>query len=72
MVKIAHINEIETISHLPLEVINVVSEIVAVLDDNYETNRDVEHELGGYILIAENEKDAEKIRNSRFRNMFNT
>lgn len=40
----------------------VVSEIATVLDDNYGTNRDVEHDLGGYILIAKDKKDVEEIR----------
>lgn len=62
MIKIAHRNEIVTIKHLPIEVTNVVSGIATVLDDNYGINRDVEHDLGGYILIAENKKDVEEIR----------
>ena len=62
MIKIANRSEIVIIKHLPIEVINVVAEIATVLDDNYGINRDVEHDLGGYILIAKNEKDIEEIR----------
>lgn len=44
------------------EMINEVEEIIILLDENYEVNRDVNKELGGYILIAESEDDVADIK----------
>ena len=62
MVKVAHITEVETLKHLPLEVESIVVEIATILDDNYGDTRDVNHDLGGYILIAEVAEDVEIIK----------
>lgn len=60
MIKIAYKNEIETIKHLPIEVINVVLEIATILDDNYGEERDANDD-GGYILVVENEGDIKEV-----------
>ena len=62
MIKIAHKIEVETLKNLPVEVIAKALEIATILDDNYGKNRCVEKDLGGYILIAKDEKDVEVIR----------
>ena len=46
-----HLKELK---NYPVEVIKSISEIIEILDDNYEANRNVDNDLGGYILIAEN------------------
>lgn len=60
MIKISYTNELESINHLPLEVINVVSEIVTILDENYGEERNANDD-GGYILVVENEDDINKL-----------
>lgn len=60
MIKIAYRKEIGSINHLPLEVVNVVSEIAAILDDNYGKERNADDD-GGYILVVENEEDIKKL-----------
>lgn len=62
MIKIAHKREEVGIRHLPVEVVKEVSEILTILDDNYSHTRDVDHDLGGYVLIAEIPKDVETIK----------
>lgn len=62
MMKIAHKKEISVINHLSAEVINVVLEIITVLDEEYEEERNVDADLGGYVLVVENEEDIEKVR----------
>ncbi len=62
MIKIAHKREEEVLRHLPKEVLKEVIEILTILDDNYSDIRDVDHELGGYVLIAEIEEDVETIK----------
>ncbi|WP_032076107.1 hypothetical protein [Clostridium drakei] len=60
MIKIAYRSEIVTIKHLPVEVVNVVSEIATILDDNYGEERNADDD-GGYILVVENEEDIKKL-----------
>ena len=38
----------------PIEVISNVLDVINVLGENYGANRDIEKDLGGYIVIAEN------------------
>lgn len=42
------------VNEYPIEVIKSISETIDVLDDNYEENRSVDSDLGGYIIILEN------------------
>ena len=44
------------------EMIQEAEEIITLLDENYGINRDVDKELGGYILIAESEEDVVDIK----------
>ena len=62
MIKIAHKVETGAVKHLPLDVLARVVEIATNLDDNYGKSRDVERDLGGYILIAETADDVETIK----------
>lgn len=45
-----------------VEVINSVSEVIDILNENYGEDRDVDKDLGGYVLIAENIVDIEVIK----------
>lgn len=62
MIKIAHKREVTTIPNLPTEVAAIAVEIATILDENYGDTRNVEHDLGGYILIAESLEDVETIK----------
>ena len=44
------------------QMIQEAEEIIPLLDENYGINRDVDKELGGYILIAESEEDVVDIK----------
>ena len=44
------------------EVIKSISEIIDILDNNYGANRDIESDLGGYLVIAENIVDIEMLK----------
>lgn len=54
MKKIYSKEQLEELRYYPIEVINSISETIEILDDNYGANRNVDNDLGGYILIAEN------------------
>lgn len=44
------------------EMIQEAEEIITLLDENYGANREVDKDLGGYILIAESEVDVADIK----------
>lgn len=46
----------------PIEVISNVLDVINVLGENYGANRDIEKDLGGYVLIAENIVDIEVLK----------
>ena len=62
MIKIAHKREEGVLRHLPVEVVAEVFKILTVLDDNYSDTREVDHDLGGYVLLAESTEDVETIK----------
>jgi hypothetical protein len=62
MIKIAHKREEGLLKNLPAEIAGKALEIVTILDENYSETRDVEHDLGGYALIAETAEDVKTIK----------
>ena len=62
MIKIAHKREEGVLRYLPVEVVAEVFKILTVLDDNYSDTREVDHDLGGYVLLAESTEDVETIK----------
>jgi len=55
MIKIANDSQITTLA-LRQEVLAVVKEALTVLDEEYGENRNVDCDLGGYVLVVESEK----------------
>ncbi len=53
MKKIYSKEQLEELRDYPIEVINSISENVEILDDNYGANRNIDNDLGGYVVIAE-------------------
>ena len=51
----------------PIEVINNISDIIDVLDENYGVERNIKADLGGYVLIAENIVDIEILKQSKLK-----
>ncbi len=49
MIKISHKGEAITTPNLPSVVTAILVEITIIFDDNYGEERDVDHDLGGYI-----------------------
>lgn len=56
------------LNHYPIEVIKNISEVIELLDENYGEDRDIDNDLGGYVLIAENIVDihTHQANNSKF------
>lgn len=49
----------------PIEVVNSISEIIEILNDNYGADRNVDNDLGGYVLIVENIVDIEILKQDK-------
>ncbi|MDU1349262.1 hypothetical protein [uncultured Clostridium sp.] len=52
-----------------VEVINSVSEVIDILNENYGVNRNVDNDLGGYVLIAENIVDIEILKQDKLKGL---
>jgi len=62
MRKIVHRQDIEKLSDLPVEVSTRAEKIAGILDDNYGVDRHEKFDLGGYILVAEDNDDVRSMR----------
>ena len=57
MKKIYLRKQLRELSNYHIEVIKSISETVNILNENYGENRDVDKDLGGYVLIVESIED---------------
>lgn len=62
MIKLYKKEELKNITQYSKELIQEIEKIIDVLDENYGMNRDVDKDLGGYILIAESKEDIADIK----------
>ena len=65
MIKIGTKKELYKISHLPIHIQNSINEDVKILDEYYGTERDIDADMGGFVIICDkneplNIKDFEK------------
>ena len=54
MKKVYKENQILEVNTIPSEVIESIKVTIDILNENYGEDRDVEADLGGYIVIVEN------------------
>ncbi|EGT4140620.1 hypothetical protein PM021_10505 [Clostridium perfringens] len=52
-----------------IEVIQSISEIIEILNENYGENRNVDKDLGGYVLVVENIEDVKELRNGMLKDI---
>ena len=65
MKKIYKENQLLEVNNIPTEVIERMKEIIDILNENYGANRDIESDLGGYVVIAENIIDIEILKQDK-------
>ncbi|WP_415328598.1 hypothetical protein [Clostridium perfringens] len=63
MKKIYIKKQLEELSDYPIEVIKSISETIDILNENYGENRDVDKDLGGYVLVVKSVKDVKELKN---------
>jgi hypothetical protein len=64
MIKLGTANEIDKISHLSEEMKKSIQEDIKILDDNYGSIRDIDKDLGGYVVILDESKDILELNNA--------
>ena len=69
MKKIYLNEQLKELRDYPIEVIKSISKIIEILDDNYGVDRDVDNNLGGYIVIAENIVDIEILKQGKLQGL---
>lgn len=69
MKKIYKKNQLLEVNNIPTEVIESIKVTVDILNENYGENRDIESDLGGYIVIAENIVDIEILKQDKLQGL---
>lgn len=69
MIKIYNKMELEKINNLLERVIQSISETINILDNNYGANRNVDNDLGGYVVIVENIVDIEMLKQDKLKGL---
>ena len=69
MKKIYKENQLLEVNNIPSEVIESIKVTLYVLTENYGVNRDIESDLGGYIVVAENIVDIEILKQDKLQGL---
>lgn len=69
MKKIYLKEELKELKDYPVEAIKSISETIEILDDNYGADRNIDNNLGGYVLIAENIVDIEILKQDKLQGL---
>lgn len=69
MKKIYKENQLLEVNNIPVEVIESMKVTIDILNENYGVNRDIEADLGGYVLITENIVDIEILKQDKLKGL---
>ncbi|ELC8443373.1 hypothetical protein QYB59_002416 [Clostridium perfringens] len=69
MKKIYLKKQLGVLSDYPVEVIKSISETIEILNENYGENRDVDKNLGGYVLVVESIEEVKELKNGMLKNI---
>ena len=69
MKKIYLKEEVEELKKFSTEVINSILKDIQILNENYGEERDIDNDLGGYIVIAENIVDIEILKQDKLQGL---
>ena len=57
------------VNNIPLEVTESIRVTIDILNENYGADRDINNDLGGYVLIAENIVDIEILKQDKLQGL---
>ena len=69
MIKIYSLKDKSEIVKYPVDVINNLISTIALLDKNYGEERDINNDLGGYVVIVENIVDIEMLKQGKLKGL---
>ena len=69
MKKIYKESQLLEVNNIPSEVIESIKVAIDILNENYGANRDIEADLGGYVVIAENIVDIEVLKQDKLQGL---
>ena len=69
MKKVYKENQLLEVNNILSEVIESMKVTIDILNENYGTNRDIEADLGGYLVIAENIVDIEILKKDKLQGL---
>ena len=69
MKKVYKESQLLEVNNISSEVIESIRETIDVLNENYGADRDLEADLGGYIVIAENIVDIEILKQGKLQGL---
>ncbi|WP_415318048.1 hypothetical protein [Clostridium perfringens] len=69
MKKIYLKRQLVDLSNYPVEVIKIIYEAIDILNENYGENRDVDKDLGGYVLVVESVEDVKELKNGMLKDI---
>lgn len=68
MRKVSKVNDLIEMK-LEVNVISIIKEQLNILDENYGADRDINNDLGGYVVIAENIVDIEILKRDKLQGL---
>ena len=69
MKKIYKESQLLELNNIPSEVIKSIKVTIDILNENYVEDRDVESDLGGYVVIAENIMEVEILKQGKLQGL---
>ena len=69
MKKVYKENQLLNVNNIPLEVVESMKVTIDILNENYGADRDIEANLGGYVIIAENILDIEIMKQDKLQGL---
>ena len=69
MKKIYKESQLLELNNIPSEVIKSIKVTIDILNENYVADRDIESDLGGYVVIAENIVDMEILKQDKLQGL---
>ena len=57
------------LENYPKKIIKSIKELISLINENYGENRDVESELGGYVVVVENIVDIEILKQDKLQGL---
>ncbi|WP_415308539.1 hypothetical protein [Clostridium perfringens] len=55
--------QLNELINYPTEVIKSIFETIEILNENYGESRDIDKDLGGYVLVVESVEDVKELKN---------